>query len=85
MSIVHVAMELVNTPTKTQHYLTDIPYFIDLYRITIRSLKIVLNIKQFDASREWNVTPTSVKALLCVPCSICSITFYLYVVVKFMA
>ena len=46
-------MKLVNTPTKTQPYLTNIPWLlVSTYKITTGSIKLVLDVKQFGGSSE---------------------------------
>ena len=53
MSILHITMELLNTPTK-QSYCIEI--FIR-YKITTKSIKLVLDVEQFGMSSNL-VIPT---------------------------
>ena len=49
MSILHITMELVNTPIK-QPYHIDISLVNGLYKITIESIKLVLDAEQYGVS-----------------------------------
>ena len=57
VSILHITMELVNTPTKQPYHINIHSLVNGLYIITTESIKLALDVEQFDASSDLIVPP----------------------------
>ena len=75
VSILHITMKLVKTPTK-QPYRIDYSLVKGLYKITTESIKLVLDVEQFDGVASYLSTNYAVHVFML----ICTNNYYFRVV-----